>query len=101
MDEEKALLEVIQNAIFRSKDLLTVELTQFFKANPPDSILDMKEGITKDRMVKDIIDKILVKTKIPDASELIKNMLIDPQYAEFTEEDLSNVEFLAWFKKRD
>ncbi|MBL7913987.1 MAG: hypothetical protein JNL49_02980 [Bacteroidia bacterium] len=94
------MLESIQNAIFHSKDLLTTELTLFFQVNPPDQIIGINDEVIKTRMIKDIIDKILIKTKIPHASELINKMTIDDQYSEFTEEDLSNKEFLDWFNEK-
>jgi len=99
-EKTKDLNESIQIAINKSEDTLTNELTTFFKANPPEKIMEIKDDELRKRQLIKMIQNIIMKTKIPLASDLVGKMIIDTQYAEFTEEDLSNVEFLQWFKEK-
>lgn len=100
-EKKKELTDDIQKAINKSEDVLTKELTSFFEINTPKKVLDITDADLRKRQIAKIIQEILIKTKIPSASELINKMVIETEYAEFTEEDLSDENFLAWFKEKE
>ncbi|MFM2192210.1 MAG: hypothetical protein RLZZ118_1167 [Bacteroidota bacterium] len=100
-EKKKDLTDEIQKAINKSEDVLTIELTNFFEINPPDEMLEIKDTELRKRQIAKMIQEILFKTKIPSASNLINKMVIETEYAEFTEEDLSDEKFLAWFKEKN
>ena len=95
------LTDEIQKAINKSEDVLTIELTNFFEINPPDEIFKINDPELRKRQISKMIQEILFKTKIPSASSMINKIVIETEYAEFTEEDLSDEKFLAWFKEKD
>ena len=99
-EKKKDLTDDIQRAINKSEDVLTKELTDFFETNPPEKIKDIKDAVLRKRQIEKIIQEILLKTKIPSATDLIDKMVIETEYAEFTEEDLNDEEFLKWFKEK-
>jgi hypothetical protein len=101
VDKKMELTDEIQRAINKSEDVLTNELTNFFEINPPDEFLKINDPELRKRQISKMIQEILFKTKIPSASTLINKMVIETEYAEFTEEDLSDEKFLAWFKEKD
>lgn len=99
-EKKKGLIDDIQRAINKSEDVLTNEMTLFFQSNIPEKILEMKDDELRKRQIDKMIQEIIVGTKLPSASDLIDKMEIQTDYAEFTEEDLSDNEFLAWFKEK-
>jgi len=98
--KKKDLTDDIQRAINKSEDVLTKELTNFLEANPPEKIREIKDDALRKRQIARMIQEIILKTKIPSASDLINKMVIETEYAEFTEEDLSDEKFLAWFTEK-
>lgn len=98
--KKKDLTDDIQRAINKSEDVLTKELTNFLEANPPEKIREIKDDALRKRQIAKMIQEIILKTKIPSASDLIDKMVIETEYAEFTEEDLSDEKFLAWFTEK-
>jgi hypothetical protein len=100
-EKKRELTDDIQRAINKSEDVLTKELTSFFNINTPEKILEIKDAELRNRQIAKMIQEIILKTKIPSAIDLINKMVIETEYAEFTEEDLSDVKFLAWFKEKE
>jgi hypothetical protein len=99
-EKKKELTDDIQRAINKSEDVLTEELTSFFKSNLPEKIERIKDAELRNLQIAKTIQEILFKTKIPSASDLIDKMVIETDYAEFTEEDLSDEKFIEWFKEK-
>lgn len=99
-EKKRDLTDDIQRAINKSEDVLTKELASFFEANPPEKIREIKDAELRKRQITRMIQEIILKTKIPSASDLIDKMVIETEYAEFTEEDLSDEKFLAWFSQK-
>jgi hypothetical protein len=99
-EKKKELTDEIQKAINKSEDLLTNELTNFFEIKIPKEVLDINDAEMRKRQIAKKIQEIILKTKIPSASDLINKMVIETEYAEFTEEDLSDENFLSWFKEK-
>lgn len=100
-EKKKELTDDIQRAINKSEDVLTKELTSFFNINTPEKILEIKDAELRNRQISKMIQEIILKTKIPSAIDLINKMVIETEYAEFTEEDLSDDKFLAWFNEKE
>jgi len=100
-EKSKSLYEDIQRAIYKSEDALSAELSLFFEINLTDELKELRDPELRNRQIKKMVQQIITNTKFPKASDLIQNMAIEEQYAEFTEEDLSNKEFLAWFKEKN
>lgn len=96
----KKIIDDVQKALHESKDVLKSELTTFFTENQPDDVKSLENQESKKRMIADIVNETLAKTKIPTAHFLINNFKLDTQYAELTVEDLSDKEFLEWFKTK-
>jgi len=97
----KKIIDDVQKALHESKDVLKSELTTFFTENQPDDVKSVENNESKNRMIADIVNETLAKTKIPTANSLIKNFKLDTQYAELTVEDLNDKDFLEWFKAKD
>jgi hypothetical protein len=100
-EKKKELTDDIQKAINKSEDVLTAELTIFFEANPDEKLNEIKDDELRKRQLAKMIQSIILKTKIPSAHDLINKMVIETEYAEFTEEDLSDDKFLTWFKEKE
>lgn len=99
-EKKEKLQESVQRSLLNSEDILKGELKEFFNQNPPDELEKIANTEIKDRTIDKMITKILGDINLPFAHELIQNMKIEVQYAEFTEEDLESEEFLKWFKEQ-
>lgn len=99
-EKTKSISEDIQKAINKSKGVLRSEMDTFFLNNMPEQIAKIVDPELRKYELDEMISEILFKTNIPKAKELIEKMTIDAQYAEFTEEDLSDKKFLAWFAEK-
>lgn len=99
-EKTKSISEDIQKAINKSKAVLRSEMETFFLNNMPEQIINIVDPELRKIELDEMISEILFKTNIPKAYELIEKMTIDTQYAEFTEEDLSDKKFLAWFTEK-
>lgn len=98
--KKQELTDNIQRAINKAEDVLFKELKDFFENNPPDLIKNYIEVDIRDRQVDKMIQEIIFRTKIPTAGDLISKMSITTEFAEFTVEDLSDNNFIEWFKEK-
>lgn len=96
----KKIIDDVQKALLESKAVLRKELTTFFTVNQTEDINILSNEKSKNELINDIVNETLAKTKIPTANSLIKNFKLDAQFAELTIEDLSDKEFLDWFKTK-
>ena len=101
IDKTKALIDEIQLALNKSEDALKAELNIFFASNPPKTLFAVNDAALRKRAMDKMINEIIYKMKIPNANDLIKKMKLDVQYAEFSEEDLDNKDFLKWFMDKE
>jgi hypothetical protein len=93
------LTNQLQQAINKSYDMLEKELGIFFKQNPPDHTQTL-DGDLKDRAIKDEINKIMYRIKIPKAHDLISNFKLKTHFYDLTWEDLSDEILVSWFKEK-
>ena len=94
------IIDSIQQSIYNSTDLVKEELRNRLETNPPQELLQLKTPENRARKLEDLLNDVIAKMKFPQASQIIDKMNIDVQYAEFTVEDLSNEEFINWFKAK-
>jgi hypothetical protein len=95
-DLTNKLQNKVQTAINNSEDTLRNELIAFFAINPPKGIENLDYKNAKIHVDK-VINTILSKIKLPEASTLISKIKINQMYYELTWEDLNDKEFKKWF----
>ena len=97
----KIIIGDVQQEIQKSKLVLKNELTTFIKENEPKEIKAISYDIElKNSMIGEYVQNAIASAKIPSALDLIDKIKLEKQDAEFTVDDLSDKEFLNWFKEK-
>ncbi|MBC7391154.1 MAG: hypothetical protein H7329_18250 [Opitutaceae bacterium] len=97
----KIIIGDVQQEIQKSKLVLKDELTTFIKENEPKEIKVILDMEVKNTMIEEYVQNAIASAKIPTALHLIDKIKLEKQDAEFTVDDLSDQEFLDWFKEKN
>jgi hypothetical protein len=79
---------------------LKQELLLFFASNPPDELQNL-DKLNANRLIDNTINNIILKIKLPNASDLISKIKISSMFYELTWEDISDEELLKWFVEKN
>ena len=76
-------------------------MTTFIKQNEPEETKVISNIELKNTMIEEYVLNAIASAKIPTALDLIDKIKLEKQDAEFTVDDLSDQEFLNWFKEKN
>lgn len=79
-------------------DLLKEELYNFLKKNEPDEVKKYEEQDVKERKIKEIVEKTILRTKFPEVNKLIEKMSLTEHFYELTWEDFKDEKLIKEFK---
>lgn len=100
---DESLYSLLEEQMLNTKDLLRVELKIYF-SNSNNETPDLKRlpnGETKDKKLKETIDKIIYSIKFPEVKSILDKIIISEIYYDLTWNDFSDDKLLKEFKEKN
>ena len=100
-DLNKHLPDILETAIFETKDLIKQELLIFYNSKPPKEIEQFNVPSIKDRKLNEYVDSIVYGIHFPKTEKLIENLSLRAFYYDLTFQDFSDVTFIQELSKKE
>jgi len=100
---DEYLYSSLEEEMLNTKDLLRAELNIFF-SNVNNETPDLKKLAneeTKEKKIKEIIDKIIYSIKFPEVKSILDKIIISEVYYDLTWNDFSDDKLLKEFKEKN
>lgn len=94
------LPEILEEAKLNTIDVLIKELNTFLTNNEPEELNYIQKPELKLRMLKEIINTIVVSVKFPDIRKLIEHISINENYYDLTWNDFRDKKLIDEFSKK-